>query len=200
MHRIYCLKFMTLSNQTSHSINKCIRIIFHIVCQVSIFNPHITLLVFWVFWFILDITEGWEQPKRQIPGFNVMIICARHQTNISKQTTLLEGFDVGPPKQLVCWRGLNRSVHEAMNNISNVRVHFRTRSGNVNILFWLTFREKSKLLVLSLSSMQNYPACKELNWFEKKAYSNHLNLEHSDVNIINDSAISYNPIIYNPIN
>ena len=49
-----------------------------------------------------------------------MTIRARRQTNASKQTTVLDGVDVGPPKQRVCWRGLNRSVHEAMNNISNV--------------------------------------------------------------------------------
>ena len=78
-------------------------------------------------------TEGWEQPKRQIPAFNVMKIRARRQTNASKQTTLLDGVDVGPPKQRVCWRSLNRSVHEAMNNISNVKVHLKTPSGNVNI-------------------------------------------------------------------
>ena len=77
--------------------------------------------------------EGWEQPKRQIPAFNVMTIRARRQTNASKQTALLDGVDVGPPKQRLCWRGLNRSVHEAMNNISNVKVHLKTRSGNVNI-------------------------------------------------------------------
>ena len=62
-----------------------------------------------------------------------MTIHAQHQTNDSKQTTLLDGVDVGPPKQRVCWRGLNRSFHEAMNNISNVKVHLKTRSGNVNI-------------------------------------------------------------------
>ena len=42
--------------------------------------------------------------------FNVMPIHARRQTNVSKQTTFLDGIDVGPPKQRVCWRGLNRSV------------------------------------------------------------------------------------------
>ena len=62
-----------------------------------------------------------------------MMIRTRRQTNASKQTTLLDGVDVGPPKQRVCWRGLNGSVHEAMNNISNVKVHLKTRSGNVNI-------------------------------------------------------------------
>ena len=63
--------------------------------------------------------EGWEQPKPQIPAFNVMMIHTRRQRNISKQKTLLDGIDVGPPKQRV----LNSSVHEAMNNISNVKVH-----------------------------------------------------------------------------
>ena len=36
------------------------------------------------------------------------------------------------------WRvygcGLNRSVHEGMNHISNVKVHLKIRSGNVNIV------------------------------------------------------------------
>ena len=81
---------------------------------------------------MLDITEGWEQPKRPIPEFNVMAIRAQGQTNVSKQTRLFDGVDVGPPKQRVCWRGLNRSVHEAMNNISIEKVHLETHSGNVN--------------------------------------------------------------------
>ena len=46
---------------------------------------------------------------------------------------LLDGVDVGPPKQRMCWRALNRSVHEAMNTISNVKVHIKTSSGNVYI-------------------------------------------------------------------
>ena len=82
---------------------------------------------------ILDITEGGEQPKCPIPAFNVMRIHPRRQTNVSKQTRLLDGVEVGPPKQRMCWRGLNRSVHEAMNNISNVKVHLKTCNGNVNI-------------------------------------------------------------------
>ena len=77
--------------------------------------------------------DGWEQPKCQIPAFNVMKICARRQLNVSKQRTLLDGVDVGPPKQRVCWHCLNRSVHGAMNNFSNVKVHLKTCSGNVNI-------------------------------------------------------------------
>ena len=43
------------------------------------------------------------------------------------------GVDIGLPIWRVCGRGLNRSVHEGMNDISNVKVHLRTRSGNVNI-------------------------------------------------------------------
>ena len=82
---------------------------------------------------------GWEQPKRPIPAFNVMTIRARRQTNVSKQTTLLDGIDVGPAKQCVCWRGLNRSVHEVMKTISNVKVHLKTRSGNVNIYYYYDF-------------------------------------------------------------
>ena len=72
-----------------------------------------------------------------------MTIRARRQTKVSKQTTLLDGVDVDPPKQRVCWRGLNRYVHEAMNSISNVKVHLKTHSGNVNILQYLHFHCES---------------------------------------------------------
>ena len=50
--------------------------------------------------------EGWEQPKRQFPTFNVMKIYAWHETNASRKITLLGGVDFGLPKQRVCWRGL----------------------------------------------------------------------------------------------
>ena len=63
-----------------------------------------------------------------------MTIHAQRQTKVSKQTMLLDGVDAGPPKQRVCWRGLNRYVHKAMNSILNVRVHLKTLSGNVNIM------------------------------------------------------------------
>ena len=63
-----------------------------------------------------------------------MAICDQRHANVSKQTTLLNGVDVGPPKWHVCGHGINQSVHEGMNNISNVKVHLKTRSGNVNIL------------------------------------------------------------------
>ena len=31
------------------------------------------------------------------------------------------------------WHDINRSVHEGMNDISNIMFHLNTRSGNVNI-------------------------------------------------------------------
>ena len=62
-----------------------------------------------------------------------MAIRVQHHANISKQTTLLDGIDVSPLKWRVCGCGLNRFVHEGMNHIANVKVHLKTRSGNVNI-------------------------------------------------------------------
>ena len=52
------------------------------------------------------------------------------QTSV-KQTMLLDGINVGPPKWGIYGRGLNRSVHEGMKDISNVKVHLKTHSGNV---------------------------------------------------------------------
>ena len=63
---------------------------------------------------------------------NVMAIHVQCHTNVSKQT-LLDGIDVGLPKWCVCGHGLNQSVHEGMKDISNVKVHLKTCSGNVNI-------------------------------------------------------------------
>ena len=54
--------------------------------------------------------------------------------NVSKQATLLDGLDASPLKWHVCGCGLNRFVHEGMNHISNVEVHLKTHSGNVNML------------------------------------------------------------------
>ena len=48
-----------------------------------------------------------------------MAIHVQHDANVSKQTTLLVG--VGPPKWHVSRCDLNRSVHEDMNDISNVK-------------------------------------------------------------------------------
>ena len=69
--------------------------------------------------------------KNELQGY---CICDERHANVNKQTTLLDGVDVGLPKWRVCGRGLNRSIHEGMNSISNVKVYLRTRSGNVNIL------------------------------------------------------------------
>ena len=46
---------------------------------------------------------------------------------------LLDGVDFGSPLWRVCGCGLNQSVQEAMKDISNVKVHLKTQSGNVNI-------------------------------------------------------------------
>ena len=62
-----------------------------------------------------------------------MVIRVQRHANVSKQATLLDGLDVSPLKWRVCGCGLNRFVHEGMNHISNVKVHLKTRSGNVNI-------------------------------------------------------------------
>ena len=62
-----------------------------------------------------------------------MAIPNQRKAKVSNKTTLLDGVDVGPPKWGVCEHGLNRSVHEGMKDISNVKIHLKTRSGNVNI-------------------------------------------------------------------
>ena len=85
-----------------------------------------------------------------------MAIRTRRQTKVSKQTTLLDVVDVGPPKQRVCWRDLNRYFHEAMNSISNVKAHLKTHSLNVNIFFLKTLPPIQDnchmLLLLALTS------------------------------------------------
>ena len=62
-----------------------------------------------------------------------MAIHVQRHANVSKQATLLDGLDVSSLKWRVCGCGLNRFVHEGMNHISNVKLHLKTRSGNVNI-------------------------------------------------------------------
>ena len=74
-----------------------------------------------------------EQPKRQISALDVMTIRVQRHANVSKQATLLDGLGVSPLKWRVFGCGLNRLVHEGMNHISNVEVHLKARSGNVNI-------------------------------------------------------------------
>ena len=65
---------------------------------------------------------------------SIMAICVQCHSNISKQTMLLDGVEVGQPKWCVCGHGLNQSFHEGMNDISNVKVHLKTCSGYVNII------------------------------------------------------------------
>ena len=62
-----------------------------------------------------------------------MAIRVQRHANVSKQAKLLAGLGVSPLKWRVYGCGLNRFVHEGMNHISNVKVHLKTRGGNVNI-------------------------------------------------------------------
>ena len=57
-----------------------------------------------------------------------MAIRVQRHANVSKQATLLDGHDVSPLKWRVCGCGFNRSVHEGMNDISNVKINLKTRS------------------------------------------------------------------------
>ena len=59
-----------------------------------------------------------------------MAIRVQRHANIGKQTMFLDGIAVGPPKWGIC--GLNQSVHEGINDISNVKAHLKTHSENVN--------------------------------------------------------------------
>ena len=61
-----------------------------------------------------------------------MAIGVQRHANVSKQARLLDGLDVSSLKWRVYWCGSNQYVHEGMNHISNVKVHLKTRSGNVN--------------------------------------------------------------------
>ena len=62
-----------------------------------------------------------------------MAIHVRRHANVSKQKASMDGVDVGLPKWRLYGRGLNRSIHEGMKYISNVKVHLKPRSGNVNM-------------------------------------------------------------------
>ena len=71
--------------------------------------------------------------KTQNFALNVMAICVQRHANVSKQATLMDALDLSPPKWRVYGCGLNPFVHEGMNDISNVKVHLKNCSGNVNI-------------------------------------------------------------------
>ena len=80
-----------------------------------------------------------------------MAIRIERHANFSKQATLLDGLDVSPLKWRVCGCGLNRFVHEGMNHISNVEVHLKTRSGNVNIYKCIPGQNFSRLSSITVS-------------------------------------------------
>ena len=56
--------------------------------------------------------------------------------HLASKQMLLVDIDVGPPEWCICGLDLNQSVHEGMKGISNVKVHLKTRSGNVNMRKW----------------------------------------------------------------
>ena len=85
-----------------------------------------------------------------------MAIRVQRHANVSKQATLLDGLDVSPLKWRVCGCGLHQLVHEGMNHISNVKVHLKTGSRNVNIRYIkivCTFFYKSAIEQLLASSL-----------------------------------------------
>ena len=73
-----------------------------------------------------------------------MAIRVQRYANVSKLVTLLDGVDVGLLKWRVCGCGLNRFVHQVMNYISNVKIHLKTRGGNVNIRFYFENNHHTK--------------------------------------------------------
>ena len=70
-----------------------------------------------------------------------MAIRVQHHANISKRATLFDGLDVSPLKWRVCGCGLNRFVHEGMNHTSNVKVHLKIHSGNVNMYVYSCLKD-----------------------------------------------------------
>ena len=60
---------------------------------------------------------GFGTAKRQISTLNVMVISVQRHANVSKQATLLDDVDVSTLKWRVCGCGLNRFIHEGMNDI-----------------------------------------------------------------------------------
>ena len=65
----------------------------------------------------------------------------QHHANVSKQAALLDGLGVSPLKWRVCGCGLNRFVHEGINHISNVKVHFKTRKEKVKSKYMTNLRK-----------------------------------------------------------
>ena len=67
-------------------------------------------------------------------ALKVVVIRVQRHANVSKQATFLDGLDVSPLKWRVCGCDFNPFVHKGMNHISNVEVHLKNGSENVNIL------------------------------------------------------------------
>ena len=65
-----------------------------------------------------------------------MTIRARRQTKVSNQTMLIDGVEVGPPKQPVCWRGLNRYEGCSNMNASSFITFFTYMLRHNVIPFW----------------------------------------------------------------
>ena len=66
------------------------------------------------------------------------------------------GFDVSQLKWRVCGCGLNRFVHEGMNDISNLKVHLKTRSGKVNIGDYMHYFEPDNHILILLAYMHKW--------------------------------------------
>ena len=87
--------------------------------------------------FIITLQETWfvyDSMKNSLLLFTFYIISqisifnlvhVQCHINVSKQTTLLDGVDGALRKWCVCGPGLNPSVREGMEEISNVKVYSR---------------------------------------------------------------------------
>ena len=73
--------------------------------------------------------------KSQSFRLNIIAIRVKSQEHVSIQATLLDDIYVGPLILCIFVCGLNGFVHECMNNMSNVKVHLKTRSVNVDKVF-----------------------------------------------------------------
>ena len=104
-----------------------------------IFRFYITVSVKYQFSIFTLLGEDFRQKfwNSEISLLNAMVIRVQCHANVSKQTMLSNVVDVGPPKWHICGNGLNGSVYECMNDISNVKVHLKNYSGNLNIRLYL---------------------------------------------------------------
>ena len=107
----------TQDSMNRQKLNLLLIFTFYIISQVSIFNFHLTWLVFQIFWIKSNIKEDLEWPKRQISVLSFMATRVQCHANFSKQETLLDGVDVGPLKWRICRCGLNWFFQEGMNSI-----------------------------------------------------------------------------------